>query len=88
MKTRPESPVRELDRRMSDGIEVTLLWNSHTGRVSVAIEDARRDESFEFEVAPSQARAAFAHPYAHAPARTTVAPATPSIMRRRLAGKE
>lgn len=68
MNTRPEPPVRELDRRMNDGIEVTLLWNSHTGGVSVAVEDTRRDESFEFEVDPSQARAAFFHPYAHAPA--------------------
>lgn len=46
---------------------VTLLWNSHSGRVSVAVEDARRDESFEFEVAPAQALAAFVHPYRHAP---------------------
>lgn len=88
MNKTPESPVRELDRRMSDGIEVTLLWNSHTGRVSVAVEGARRDEWFEFEVDQSKALAAFLHPYAYAPARTTIAPATPSIMRRRLAGKE
>lgn len=67
MNNRPQTPVRELDRRTSDGIEVTLLWNSHTGRVSVAVEDARRDESLEFEVHPAQALTAFFHPYAHAP---------------------
>lgn len=71
MNKTPEAPVRELDRRINDGIEVTLLWNSLTGRISVAVEDARRDESFEFEVDPSQALAAFFHPYAHAPAAPT-----------------
>ena len=72
MSTKPQSPLRELDRRTNDGIEVSLLWNSQTGGVSVAVEDARRDESFEFEVDPSQALPAFFHPYAHAPATTTI----------------
>ena len=88
MNKTPEAPVRELDRRINDGIEVTLLWNPLTGRVSVAVEDARRGESFEFEVDRSLALAAFVHPYAHAPATTTISPVTPSITRRRLASKD
>ena len=78
MNKSPEARVRELDRRTNDGIDVMLLWNSHTGRVSVAVEDARRVESFEFEVDPSQALAAFFHPYAHAPGDHTHRPIGPS----------
>lgn len=57
--------VRELDGRTSDGIDVRLFWQPQTHRVSVAVTDRRADSSFEFEVDPADALAAFRHPYAY-----------------------
>ncbi len=68
MSTTPRTELRELDRRRNDGIEVTLLWNSHTDRVSVAVNDERSGEAFEFEVDSADALAAFHHPFAYAQA--------------------
>jgi hypothetical protein len=64
--TTPDIPIRELDHRTGDGIEVSLFWNSRTDRVSVAVADERSGESFELEVDSSDALAAFHHPYAYA----------------------
>jgi hypothetical protein len=61
-----ETSVRELDHRTSDGIDVRLLWNSDTGRVSVAVEDPRFGESFELAVDAADALNAFRHPYVYA----------------------
>jgi hypothetical protein len=61
-----EPTIRELDHRYSDGIDVRLLWNSHTDRVSVAVEDYRSGEAFVLEVPAGEAREAFTHPYAYA----------------------
>ena len=58
--------VRELDGRASDGIDVRLRWEPQTDRVSVAVTDMGADGSFEFEVDPADALAAFHHPYAYA----------------------
>ena len=60
------TPRRELDRRTADGIVVTLLWDPITGSVSVALNDTRADDAYEFEVPPHGALAAFHHPYAYA----------------------
>jgi hypothetical protein len=68
MRTTLETELRELDRRKDDGIEVRLLWNSRTNGVSVAVEDGRSGESFEFEIDSADAMAAFRHPFVHAPA--------------------
>jgi hypothetical protein len=46
---------RELDRRTSDGIDVRLLWDALTDRVSLALSDERSGESFLFEVDPRDA---------------------------------
>ena len=62
------SEIRELDRRRSDGIDVTLLWNSRTNRVLVAVVDERDGEAFQLEVRASDAYDAFHHPYAYAAA--------------------
>jgi hypothetical protein len=59
------SGVRELDRRSGNGIDVTLLWSSRSGRVIVAVEDARTSESFHITVDPHDALDAFNHPYAY-----------------------
>ncbi|HEY1518866.1 MAG TPA: hypothetical protein VGF91_20725 [Solirubrobacteraceae bacterium] len=57
--------VRELDRRINYGFDVSLLWHSATNRVFVAVE-GRHGDSLEFEVAPADALAAFYHPFAYA----------------------
>jgi hypothetical protein len=62
----PELAIRELDHRSGDGIDVRLLWNSRTNRVSIAVEDERSGEAFVLEVPGSDAREAFSHPYAYA----------------------
>ena len=57
---------RELNRRTSDGIDVTLLWNPHTNALYVAVDDEREGASFRFEVDAADALDAFRHPYAYA----------------------
>jgi hypothetical protein len=67
LRTTPNPAVRELDRRSNDGIDVRLLWNSLTNRVSVVVEDQRTAEFFELPaVDPEDALIAFHHPYAYA----------------------
>ena len=61
-----ESVTRELDHRWSDGVSVTLLWNTQTNRVSVSVLDERRGVAFEFAVQADDALDAFHHPYAYA----------------------
>jgi hypothetical protein len=65
MHTACDSTIRELDGRTSDGIDVRLLWNSHTDAVPVAVEDARGGESFELNLEGADALDAFHHPYAY-----------------------
>lgn len=57
--------IRELDHRSGDGFDVTLLWSARTGRVFVAVEDARTSDAFHVVVDPSEALDAFHHPYAY-----------------------
>ena len=67
MRTLPDPAIHELDQRNNDGIDVRLLWNSLTNRVSVAVEDRRTGEFFELQaVDPEDALIAFHHPYAYA----------------------
>jgi hypothetical protein len=66
MGNHPELAIRELDHRSGDGIDVRLLWNSRTNRVSLAVEDLRSGEAFVLDVPGSDAREAFTHPYAYA----------------------
>jgi hypothetical protein len=60
------TPIRELDHRSTDGIDVTLLWNSCNNRVSVAVHDQRSGEVFVLQVPGADAHEAFNHPYAYA----------------------
>jgi hypothetical protein len=60
------TPIRELDHRSTDGIDVTLLWNSSDNRVSVSVHDQRSGEVFVLQVPGADAREAFDHPYAYA----------------------
>ncbi len=62
--------LRELDHRVSDGIDVRMLWRPADDRVLVAVEDAKTGESFTLEVGADQRAAdVFHHPYAYAPDR-------------------
>lgn len=79
--------IRELDRRSRDGVDVSLLWSSRTGRVFVAVEDGGSGEGFHFVVDPADALEAFHHPYAYAydgrnARRTRVAAASGAIVAR------
>jgi len=67
--------TRELDHRISDGIEVRLLWRAHDGAVLVAVSDARTGEAFSVEVGEGErALDVFHHPFAYA-ARRAASPA-------------
>jgi hypothetical protein len=68
MTTAPDTAIRELDQRTSDGIEVKLLWSAETDRVWIDVCDSREGASFELEVDPRDALEAFRHPYAYGPA--------------------
>jgi hypothetical protein len=59
----------DLADRESDGLGVTLLWSRSSGRVKVVVDDSKRDESFELDVARADALAAFHHPFVYAPDR-------------------
>lgn len=65
MNTTDDPSIRELDHRVSDGIHVTLLWNSLTDRVSIAVGDEHTGEFFELQVDPEDALFAFQHPYVY-----------------------
>jgi hypothetical protein len=65
MITGPDPAIRELNRRVNDGIDVRLLWNSRTNDVLIAVLDERTGESFELEVDPEDAQVAFEHPYGY-----------------------
>ena len=57
--------LRELDHRRGDGFDVKLLWSARSGKVYVAVEDARTNEAFRIAVDPARALDAFNHPYAY-----------------------
>jgi hypothetical protein len=60
-------PLRELDRRCNDGIDVRLLWRPSDNRVLVAVDDGKTGERFSIEVlVGGNALDVFRHPYAYA----------------------
>jgi hypothetical protein len=61
--------TRELDFRSNDGLEVALLWQPETNRLSVTVFDAKTGDDFDVDVEPSKAMDAFHHPYAYAASR-------------------
>jgi hypothetical protein len=65
--------ARELDRRVSDGIEVRMLWRQHDDAVFVTVDDARTGESFSIGVRPGERPIdVFRHPYVYAADRRPV----------------
>lgn len=70
MTTNQTAALRELDHRVSDGIDVRLLWRPHDDRVLVAVTDSKSSESFTIEVGADQrALDVFHHPFAYAGSR-------------------
>ena len=57
--------MRELDHRVGDGFEVTLLWSAEDGDLKVVVNDWRSDEKFELQATPDNARDVFQHPFAY-----------------------
>ena len=64
--TRQHEAWREVAIREKDGLAVSLLWSNDTGRVKVAVVDARLAEQFEVHVSGADALSAFHHPFAYA----------------------
>jgi hypothetical protein len=65
--------TRELDHRVSDGIDVRMLWREHDGAVFVTVDDARTGESFSISVRPGERPVdVFRHPYVYAADHRTV----------------
>ena len=61
---------RELAHRRTDGLDVRLLWEPGTDRVSVSLMDARTGDGFEVAVAPDERPLdVFHHPFAYAAVR-------------------
>ena len=61
--------AHELDFRANDGLEVTLLWESETNRVTVSVFDSKTGDDFGIDVDPADALDAFQHPFAYAATR-------------------
>jgi hypothetical protein len=59
----------ELAYRETDGIAVTLLWHSGTGRLTVTVRDRRTGEAFDLAAPARNAMDVFHHPYAYAAGR-------------------
>ncbi len=65
MFTTSDTAIRELDHRSANGIDVTLLWDSQTDEVLVAVEDQPSGDWFTFAVRAADAWHAFHHPYVY-----------------------
>jgi hypothetical protein len=74
--------VRELAHRRNDGLDVRLLWDSATDRVTVALHDGKTGEGFEVEVGPGErALDVFHHPFAYAAFRAAAKRRSPEYAR-------
>jgi hypothetical protein len=56
---------RELAHRASDGVSVSLFWESVGDSVLIEVYDERGDDYFELPVPRDRALEAFHHPYAY-----------------------
>lgn len=63
---RPDA-TRELDSRISDGIQVQLLWHQGDGHLSVAVHDSKTGNAFDLRVGSGErALDVYNHPFAYA----------------------
>jgi hypothetical protein len=56
---------RELARRVTGGLEITLYWEAHDNTTSIEVHQEGTAETIAFPVAPDRALDAFHHPFAH-----------------------
>jgi hypothetical protein len=56
---------RELAHRVSNGVSVSLYWDSVGDTLSLEVYDETCDEYFELDVPRDRALDAFHHPYAY-----------------------
>jgi len=67
MNSEALTSMRELDCRVSGGIQVRLLWCEHDGRLWVSVIDRGTGEAFRLEVGErEQPVDVFNHPFAYA----------------------
>lgn len=67
MTTRVLTSIRELNARVTDGIQVRLLWCQHDGTLWVAVLNTRAGGAFCVEVHDGERPLdVFHHPYAYA----------------------
>jgi len=59
--------IRELDRRVADGLEVTLDWDQANGDVWLGVHDRRAQTYICQTIRPELALHAFHHPFAYVP---------------------
>jgi hypothetical protein len=60
----PIRPRRELARRVSGGIEVTLYWRPYDDSTTVEVWQPASGETLLLAVAPERALEAYYHPFA------------------------
>jgi hypothetical protein len=60
-------PRRELARRVSGGMEITLYWSAHDDSTSIEVWQPASGETLLFTVAGEHALDAFYHPFAQLP---------------------
>ena len=56
-------PTRELAHRVSDSVEVTLLWSERDGRLAVTVFDGATGVLVELEAPRERALDVFHHPF-------------------------
>ena len=61
--------LKELNYRVGEGLEVSLLWSPESGQLAVVVIDESGGEEFALEVEPGEAMEVFHHPYAYATSR-------------------
>lgn len=65
--------VRELDERVSAGIQVRLLWSAHADCAWVTVLDLRSGEGFRLDIGADESpRDVFHHPFAYRAVRPAV----------------
>jgi hypothetical protein len=65
----PLQPICELASRVSDGIEVTMLWHRRSDDLTIRVSDTRTGVEFELVAGRNNALDIFHHPFAYAAAR-------------------
>jgi hypothetical protein len=58
-------PLRELARRISGGMEITLYWSPADNSTRIEVWQPGSRETLAFPVPPEHALDAFYHPFAH-----------------------